>query len=98
MVRGALSAAVAAAAFAGTAFAGAKCSKDSHCPSETPCCSCMHPLCHLNIALLTMLFQCMATVVWALFVSADATRCFRTRSIRACQTPSASLAPTNWIL
>jgi len=39
MVRGAFSAALAAAAFAGTAFAGAKCSKDNHCPEETPCCS-----------------------------------------------------------
>ncbi|KAH7377313.1 cell wall glucanase [Pyrenochaeta sp. MPI-SDFR-AT-0127] len=39
MVRGAFSAALAAAALAGTAFAGAKCTKDSHCPSETPCCS-----------------------------------------------------------
>lgn len=39
MVRGLLSTAVAAAAFAGTAFAGAKCTKDSHCPQDTPCCS-----------------------------------------------------------
>lgn len=39
MVRGALSTVFAAAALAGTAYAGAKCSKDSHCPSETPCCS-----------------------------------------------------------
>lgn len=39
MVRGALSAAFAAAALVGTAFAGAKCSVDSHCPAETPCCS-----------------------------------------------------------
>lgn len=39
MVRRAFSAALAAAAFAGTALAGAKCSKDNHCPAETPCCS-----------------------------------------------------------
>lgn len=39
MVRSALSAAFAAAALAGTALAGAKCTKDSHCPSDTPCCS-----------------------------------------------------------
>jgi hypothetical protein len=39
MVRRAFSAALAAAALAGTAYAGAKCSKDSHCPQEAPCCS-----------------------------------------------------------
>ena len=39
MVRSALTAAFAAATLAGTALAGAKCTKDSHCPSETPCCS-----------------------------------------------------------
>ncbi|KAF2993032.1 hypothetical protein E8E13_000086 [Curvularia kusanoi] len=39
MVRRAFSAALAAAALAGTAYAQAKCSKDSHCPSDTPCCS-----------------------------------------------------------
>ncbi|KAJ4334115.1 putative glycosidase CRH2 [Ascochyta clinopodiicola] len=39
MVRGLLSTALAAATLAGTAYAGAKCSKDSHCPSDTPCCS-----------------------------------------------------------
>ncbi|KAL6704442.1 putative glycosidase CRH2 [Coniothyrium glycines] len=39
MVRGALSAVLAAASLAGTALAGAKCSKDSHCPQDTPCCS-----------------------------------------------------------
>lgn len=39
MVRGVLSAALAAAAFAGTAFADGKCTKDSHCPQDTPCCS-----------------------------------------------------------
>lgn len=39
MVRGVLSAAIAAAAFAGFAHAGAKCTKNSHCPKETPCCS-----------------------------------------------------------
>ncbi|KAJ4316664.1 putative glycosidase CRH2 [Neodidymelliopsis sp. IMI 364377] len=38
MVRG-LSTLFAAATLAGTVYAGAKCSKDSHCPSETPCCS-----------------------------------------------------------
>jgi beta-glucanase (GH16 family) len=40
MVRGVISAAIAAAAFVGFAHAdGAKCTKDSHCPKETPCCS-----------------------------------------------------------
>ncbi|KAH8723760.1 concanavalin A-like lectin/glucanase domain-containing protein [Phaeosphaeriaceae sp. PMI808] len=39
MVRGALSAAFVAAALASTALAGAKCTKNSHCPSDTPCCS-----------------------------------------------------------
>jgi hypothetical protein len=39
MVRGVLSAAFAVATLAGTALAGAKCSKDNKCPSETPCCS-----------------------------------------------------------
>ncbi|EOA86732.1 putative glycosidase CRH2 [Exserohilum turcicum] len=40
MVRRVLSTAIAAAAFAGVAYAdGAKCTKDSHCPKETPCCS-----------------------------------------------------------
>ncbi|KAH9862743.1 hypothetical protein J1614_010836 [Plenodomus biglobosus] len=40
MVRGAFSAAFAAAALVGTAYAaGAKCTKDSHCPQDTPCCS-----------------------------------------------------------
>jgi len=39
MVRAMLSAAVAAAALVGTALAGAKCTKDSHCPQDTPCCS-----------------------------------------------------------
>lgn len=39
MVRGALSAAIAAVTLAGTALAGAKCTKDSHCPQDTPCCS-----------------------------------------------------------
>ncbi|CAG5165495.1 uncharacterized protein ALTATR162_LOCUS6802 [Alternaria atra] len=39
MVRSLLSAAFAATIFAGTALAGAKCSKDSHCPQDTPCCS-----------------------------------------------------------
>ncbi|KAJ4982900.1 cell wall glucanase [Stagonosporopsis vannaccii] len=39
MVRGALSAVFAAAALAGSAYAGAKCTKDSHCPEDAPCCS-----------------------------------------------------------
>lgn len=39
MVRGPLSAVITAAALAGSAYAGAKCTKDSHCPSDTPCCS-----------------------------------------------------------
>jgi len=39
MVRSLLSAAFAATIFAGTALAGAKCTKDSHCPQDTPCCS-----------------------------------------------------------
>ncbi|KAF1837105.1 hypothetical protein BDW02DRAFT_519554 [Decorospora gaudefroyi] len=39
MVRGALSAVFAAAALVGTALAGAKCTKDSHCPEDSPCCS-----------------------------------------------------------
>ncbi|EUC39984.1 glycoside hydrolase family 16 protein [Bipolaris oryzae ATCC 44560] len=40
MVRTVLSAAIAAAALAACASAaGAKCTKDSHCPKETPCCS-----------------------------------------------------------
>lgn len=39
MVRRAFSTALAAAALAGTAYAGAKCSKDSHCPQDAPCCS-----------------------------------------------------------
>ncbi|RMZ68516.1 cell wall glucanase [Pyrenophora seminiperda CCB06] len=39
MVRGVISAAVAAAALVGTALAGAKCTKNSHCPQDTPCCS-----------------------------------------------------------
>lgn len=39
MVRGAFTAAVTAAVLAGTAYAGAKCSKDSHCPQDSPCCS-----------------------------------------------------------
>ncbi|KAI4952661.1 hypothetical protein J4E91_003133 [Alternaria rosae] len=39
MVRSLLSAAFAATVLVGTAFAGAKCTKDSHCPQDTPCCS-----------------------------------------------------------
>ncbi|CAE7031990.1 hypothetical protein CFE70_004519 [Pyrenophora teres f. teres 0-1] len=39
MVRGVISAAIAAAVLAGTALAGAKCTKDNHCPQDTPCCS-----------------------------------------------------------
>ncbi|KAH9860996.1 hypothetical protein IAQ61_010732, partial [Plenodomus lingam] len=40
MVRTAFSAALAAAALVRTAYAaGAKCTKDSHCPQDTPCCS-----------------------------------------------------------
>jgi len=39
MVRGTISAVLAAATLAGTALAGAKCSADSHCPQDTPCCS-----------------------------------------------------------
>jgi len=39
MVRAALSAVLAAAAFAGTAYAGAKCSASQKCPQESPCCS-----------------------------------------------------------
>jgi beta-glucanase (GH16 family) len=38
MVRGVLSAAIAAAAFVGVAHS-AKCTKNSHCPKDTPCCS-----------------------------------------------------------
>ncbi|KAF2124343.1 glycoside hydrolase family 16 protein [Dothidotthia symphoricarpi CBS 119687] len=38
MVRAAISAAFAAAVFAGTAYS-AQCSADSHCPEDTPCCS-----------------------------------------------------------
>lgn len=47
MVRGALSTAFAAAALVGSAFAGAKCTKDSHCPADTPCCSRAY---HLTLA------------------------------------------------
>lgn len=40
MVRGALCAVLAATALVGSAYAaGAKCTKDSHCPEESPCCS-----------------------------------------------------------
>jgi hypothetical protein len=39
MVRAVLSTLAAAAALVGSALAGAKCTKDSHCPQDTPCCS-----------------------------------------------------------
>jgi len=39
MVRSLLSAALTATVLVGTALAGAKCTKDSHCPQDTPCCS-----------------------------------------------------------
>lgn len=39
MVRNTISALLAVATLAGTALAGAKCTKDSHCPQDTPCCS-----------------------------------------------------------
>lgn len=39
MVRSLLSAAFTATVLVGTALAGAKCTKDSHCPQDTPCCS-----------------------------------------------------------
>jgi hypothetical protein len=39
MVRAILSTLAVGAALVGSALAGAKCSKDSHCPQDTPCCS-----------------------------------------------------------
>lgn len=73
MVRRVLSTAIAAAAFAGVAYAdGAKCTKDSHCPKETPCCSRAYCAIWESRSIMLTLVQYTATAVSALSALADA--------------------------